>query len=272
MLREAKNVHVAQTRALLVRRYTVFVGKKQLDVLFMPAAIEAMQAAQQHDPVPFMRYDGRQYWWFADAFWSEDEGLHAEDVRALVLERLRRKNRQLENARLSLSIETAERTGLARAPMSLVRRPRGPEAMVPGDVYELRSLAEPDSVALIVVDETQFLEFERCGASDPTMICSEPTVWYYRGEFFTSTSPVQARDVALFASQRTPEATRRPAISEAVQRAVYERDGGACVKCGSRFNLQYDHIIPFSRGGASAVENLQLLCSSCNRAKSAGFG
>ena len=124
MLREAKNVHVAQTRALLVRRYTVFVGKKQLDVLFKPAAIEAMQAAQQHDPVPFMRYDGRQYWWFADAFWSEDEGLHAEDVRALVLERLRRKNRQLENARLSLSIETAERTGLARAPMSWVRRPR----------------------------------------------------------------------------------------------------------------------------------------------------
>ncbi|MBL9155796.1 MAG: HNH endonuclease [Verrucomicrobiales bacterium] len=32
-------------------------------------------------------------------------------------------------------------------------------------------------------------------------------------------------------------------------------------------NLQYDHIKPVARGGGTTVQNLQLLCQSCNQAK-----
>jgi hypothetical protein len=52
-----------------------------------------------------------------------------------------------------------------------------------------------------------------------------------------------------------------------VKKTVYERDGGKCVYCGSTINLEYDHIIPFSKGGSNNVGNIQLACSNCNREK-----
>lgn len=42
---------------------------------------------------------------------------------------------------------------------------------------------------------------------------------------------------------------------------------GACVRCGSISNLEIDHIRPIAHGGDSSIENLQVLCRPCNRAK-----
>lgn len=60
----------------------------------------------------------------------------------------------------------------------------------------------------------------------------------------------------------------REPIPREVRRAVFTRDGGKCVECGSTFDLQYDHVLPVAHGGATTVENLQILCSDCNRRKS----
>ena len=64
-------------------------------------------------------------------------------------------------------------------------------------------------------------------------------------------------------------APRRERIPPEVRQAVFERDRGRCVECDSDFDIQYDHLIPFSMGGASTVANLQVLCAGCNRRKGA---
>ncbi len=58
-------------------------------------------------------------------------------------------------------------------------------------------------------------------------------------------------------------------ISDAVKQEVMERDEGKCRQCGTTENLEFDHIIPVSKGGASRPENLQLLCRRHNRQKRA---
>lgn len=59
----------------------------------------------------------------------------------------------------------------------------------------------------------------------------------------------------------------RPTIPTAVRREVWKRDGARCVECGSTVDLEYDHLIPVSRGGSSTVRNVRLLCEMCNRRK-----
>ena len=50
-------------------------------------------------------------------------------------------------------------------------------------------------------------------------------------------------------------------------RAAKVRDGYRCVKCGTRDDLETDHIIPLSQGGTNEFENLQTLCHTCHEVK-----
>lgn len=60
----------------------------------------------------------------------------------------------------------------------------------------------------------------------------------------------------------------RERIPAEVRRAVWIRDQGKCARCASRERLEFDHIIPVSRGGGNTERNIELLCECCNRAKS----
>lgn len=64
----------------------------------------------------------------------------------------------------------------------------------------------------------------------------------------------------------------RPPIPKDVQMFVWQRDGGRCVECGSNEHLEFDHIIPFAKGGSSTTRNVQLLCEPCNRRKGMSVG
>lgn len=68
-------------------------------------------------------------------------------------------------------------------------------------------------------------------------------------------------------SRKTP---REPSNRLKVQ--VLMRDGNRCRLCGVEcndglHNIHFDHIIPWSKGGETVLENLQVLCSDCNLAK-----
>jgi hypothetical protein len=159
-------------RRLFTGRYALASGKRIFEARWRKVQLDAIWAQEAESPVELVREDERVYWAFKGCFYWEDEDLSAADVKALVLQRIRRRERQLATAH---SLMRAEEAG---AP---VRSP----------------------------------------------------------------VPVEMR------------------------RSVFERDGGRCVECGGSFDLQYDHVIPFSLGGATTVENLQLMCGDCNRTKGA---
>lgn len=56
-------------------------------------------------------------------------------------------------------------------------------------------------------------------------------------------------------------------VSNDLKEKVWRRDQGKCAACGSKENLEYDHIIPHSKGGKTTYTNLQLLCKACNQQK-----
>jgi len=67
-------------------------------------------------------------------------------------------------------------------------------------------------------------------------------------------------------SQNVEDGTDRY-IPASVRTSVWRRDNAKCVECGAKEKLEYDHIIPLSKGGANTERNIQLLCEKCNRKK-----
>jgi hypothetical protein len=71
-----------------------------------------------------------------------------------------------------------------------------------------------------------------------------------------------------FISPNTDDTYERERITEEMRVEVWRRDNGRCARCGSRQRLEFDHIVPVSKGGGTTVRNLELLCELCNRTKS----
>jgi 5-methylcytosine-specific restriction endonuclease McrA len=174
MLRTDRKAGFVTEGAWLWKRHRFQAARLAAERPLGSRALAELERLQRLQPVPLIQAEGRQWWWYRDCFYWEDDGLTAHDVMALVVERERRKRRKLERAHAALH---QDRNGVPR----------------------------------------------------------------------------------------------REPIPREVRLDVWRRDGGRCVECGSDFDLQYDHVIPFSMGGATTTENLQLLCAGCNRAKGAAF-
>jgi hypothetical protein len=174
-LREDANAGLWRDRGgfLFEKRY-FFMATGLPPVRLRPALVDRIQADKHAEPVAVATSGSRTWWAVGDAFFWENAGYKPQDVLALVRDRERRHERELDRAHMLMGAEAAR-------------------------------------------------EHKR----------------------------------------------ERP--NKAMRQEVFARDGGACVECGSTFDIQYDHIIPIALGGSNSVGNLQILCGECNRAKSASI-
>lgn len=143
------------------------------------------------------------------------------------------------------------------------------------------------------VTESEFEKLQNAKDDDPVVVMriSDVTLWWFGDEYYVENDGLSSEEVlltlwdrlrkrqrkfeklraeaaAIDEAQVVIESQGRARISSEVKRIVFERDGGACAKCGATTDLQFDHIIPVSRGGNSSAANIQVLCGSCNRKKS----
>src|SRR5258708_10735532 len=78
--------------------------------------------------------------------------------------------------------------------------------------------------------------------------------------------PVELREQSDVQSRKTPRN-----VNWRLRPQVLMRDEAKCRLCGvaprDGAKLQVDHIVPWSKGGETVLENLQILCDQCNIGK-----
>lgn len=114
----------------------------------------------------------------------------------------------------------------------------------------------------------------------------EPYCWQHRGALSNSSSSRINEQKSYAAGSSSSSFLSRTAepksynvygqkrdtrqFSKAMRQKKYNQQGGKCSHCGGQFEfwqMQGDHIVPYSKGGATTYDNLQMLCTPCNQKK-----
>ena len=90
-------------------------------------------------------------------------------------------------------------------------------------------------------------------------------------------SPALERHLAALRGVGVVAGSRSRYIPVAVKREVWRRDQGCCSyvdphsgrRCGSRYRLEIDHIVPFALGGPAELSNLRIRCGAHHRLRHA---
>lgn len=102
-------------------------------------------------------------------------------------------------------------------------------------------------------------------------VIDEDLFWYMETRGFIVKCSIVEEPDGLLEIYRLPHqaySRGRKSIPQIVKAKVFARCDFKCVYCSSEDNLQIDHIIPITKGGGDEIENLQILCKTCNVKKS----
>lgn len=136
--------------------------------------------------------------------------------------------------------------------------------------FRVPLIAYIPTVGLIWYSYRHYREWDRTRPVVPPAYLSRPIppdhvqygVWSPVGEPYASPNSAPQSNAPM--GERTSRV-----IPQDVKIAVSARDDGRCRQCGSTQDLHFDHVIPWSKGGANTVNNIQLLCGPCNLRKGA---
>lgn len=88
--------------------YRFYTGKYHSMQEWDEPAYSALYAQQQQSPVPLVKADRKTWWVFLGEFYWEDENLSEMEVKALILEKLKQRQRKVQKAIASLDQTGAE--------------------------------------------------------------------------------------------------------------------------------------------------------------------
>jgi len=113
-----------------------------------------------------------------------------------------------------------------------------------------------------------FVKYINSDSEDGTEVSNEDALGSISNELIVTDSNCQKPKQSNFTTHKT-----RRDINLRLRFRVMQRDKFKCCKCGKSpatdptVIIQVDHVIPWSLGGETVMENLQTLCSECNYGK-----
>lgn len=129
--------------------------------------------------------------------------------------------------------------------------------------------------------EKWFIEFEAKRANDELKAPEDqdPTLVIYHERVSNSSDAMDSltyrhnylKESLLSTVKNLPQKDPKRNFDEAQRQVIFRRDKGICKVCGRQCewnDWEADHIIPWSKGGKTEIENGQVLCPSCNSKKS----
>lgn len=125
-----------------------------------------------------------------------------------------------------------------------------------------------------------FIEFEAARATDELKAPEDqdPKLVIYHERVSNSSDTLDSltyrhnflKESLLSNVMNLPQKDPKRNFDEAQRQVIFRRDKGICKCCGKECewnDWEADHIVPWSKGGETKVENGQVLCPSCNSKK-----